>query len=167
VGFFVVVSGLPASGKTAVARPLAQVLNLPSGSLHWANQSLELARRVGDTQPIRDAPVNKAMILTDRRDGRVTFAPSAAALVDQTRQCAEVRVQALQQAAHGHAIDVALDEAAAVRPLVTTTIPGSTPAGGPGRLSDHAPGVAKMRRLTRLRPGPKPPSAFRASCGSR
>ncbi len=96
----------------------------------WANQTLELAHRVGDTQLIRHALVNKAMIFTDRRDGRGTLDLTAAALADQTRLCAKVRVQALQQAAHGHAlvgdrtaVDVALDEAAAVLPRVDDDYP--------------------------------------------
>jgi len=96
----------------------------------WANQTLELAHRVGDTQLIRHALVNKAMIFTDGCDGPGTLELSAAALAEQTLLCAKVRVQALQQAAHGHAlvgdrtaVDAALDEAAAVLPLVDDDYP--------------------------------------------
>ncbi|ABD13438.1 hypothetical protein ThrDRAFT_03843 [Frankia casuarinae] len=88
---------------------------------HWANQALELAHRVGDTQLVRHALTNKAMICTDQQDGPGTLDLTSAALTDGNGLCAKVRVQAMQQTAHGYALigdrrgaDYALDKAAAL-----------------------------------------------------
>ncbi|SBW20019.1 twin-arginine translocation pathway signal [Candidatus Protofrankia californiensis] len=71
---------------------------------HWADETLELAHRVEDTQLIRHALTNKAMIYTDRRDGISTLDLTRAALADERTLCAKVRVQATQQAAHGRSL---------------------------------------------------------------
>ncbi|WP_374404266.1 helix-turn-helix domain-containing protein [Frankia sp. Cj3] len=97
---------------------------------HWANHTLELAHRVGDTQLIRHALTNKAMICTDEQDGPGTLDLTSAALVDETELCPKVRVQAMQQSAHGFALmgnrrgaDYALDKAAALLPQVDDDYP--------------------------------------------
>ncbi|ADP79545.1 helix-turn-helix domain-containing protein [Pseudofrankia inefficax] len=96
----------------------------------WANETLELSHRVGDAQLIRHALVNKAMICTDQRDGAGTLDLTDAALADEAVLCAKVRVQALQQSAHGHALlgdrtatDTALDQASALLARVDDDYP--------------------------------------------
>lgn len=97
---------------------------------HWANQALELAHRVGDTQLVRHALTNKAMICTDQQDGPGTLDLTSAALADENALCAKVRVQAMQQTAHGYALigdrrgtDYALDKAAALLSRVDDDYP--------------------------------------------
>ncbi|WP_239332105.1 helix-turn-helix domain-containing protein [Frankia sp. CiP3] len=97
---------------------------------HWANRTLEVAHRVGDVQLVRHALTNKAMICTDQQDGPGTLDLTMAALADETTLCAKVRVQAMQQSAHGHALlgdrrgaDYALDKAAALLPRVDDDYP--------------------------------------------
>ncbi len=97
---------------------------------HWANHTLEFAHRVGDTQLIRHALTNKAMICTDEQDGPGTLDLTSAALMDETELCPKVRVQAMQQSAHGFALmgdrrgaDYALDKAAAFLPQVDDEYP--------------------------------------------
>ncbi|WP_191864075.1 hypothetical protein [Embleya scabrispora] len=70
----------------------------------WANQTLELAHRAGDTQLVSHALTNKAMVAMDAGDGRATVELSSSALRDGRLLCPKVRVQAMQQAAHGHAM---------------------------------------------------------------
>ncbi|OHV63461.1 helix-turn-helix transcriptional regulator [Pseudofrankia sp. BMG5.36] len=96
----------------------------------WANETLELSHRVGDAQLIRHALVNKAMICTDQRDGAGTLDLTGAALADEPMLCAKVRIQALQQSAHGHALsgdrsatEAALDRAASLLPQVDDDYP--------------------------------------------
>ncbi|ONH58806.1 transcriptional regulator [Frankia sp. CcI49] len=96
----------------------------------WANQALELAHRVGDTQLVRHALTNKAMICTDQQDGPGALDLTSAALADEDSLCAKVRVQAMQQTAHGYALigdrrgaDYALDKAAALLSRVDDDYP--------------------------------------------
>ncbi len=97
---------------------------------HWANQALELAHRVGDTQLVRHALTNKAMICTDQQDGPGTLDLTSAALTDENGLCAKVRVQAMQQTAHGYGLigdrrgaEYALDKAAALLARVDDDYP--------------------------------------------
>ncbi|MGW1993483.1 Twin-arginine translocation pathway signal [Embleya sp. NPDC001921] len=85
----------------------------------WANQTLELAHRAGDAQLVSHALTNKAMVAMDAGDGRATVELSTSALREGRLLCPKVRVQAMQQAAHGHAmlgdrseVDTLLDGAA-------------------------------------------------------
>lgn len=97
---------------------------------NWANKTLELAHRVGDVQLVRHALTNKAMICTDQGDGPGTLDLALAALADETSLCAKVRVQAMQQSAHGHSLasdrrgaDYALDKAEALLSKVDDDYP--------------------------------------------
>jgi hypothetical protein len=85
----------------------------------WANQTLELAHRADDRQLVSHALTNKAMVAMDAGDGQATVELTASALRKTNHLCAKARVQAMQQAAHGHAllgertqVDALLDGAA-------------------------------------------------------
>ncbi|WP_421108780.1 helix-turn-helix domain-containing protein [Streptomyces sp. NEAU-S77] len=70
----------------------------------WGTRTLELAHRAHDKQLVAHALTNRAMVDMDLGDGPTTVEMASAALADEKRLCAKVKVQALQQAAHGHAL---------------------------------------------------------------
>ncbi|MFI6977385.1 Twin-arginine translocation pathway signal [Embleya sp. NPDC050154] len=96
----------------------------------WANHTLELAHRADDRQLVGHALTNKAMVAMDAGDGQATVELTASALRDSKQLCAKVRVQAMQQAAHGHAllgerarVDILLDGAARLMGRVDDDFP--------------------------------------------
>jgi transcriptional regulator with XRE-family HTH domain len=70
----------------------------------WANETLEIAHRIQDIQLISHALVNKAMLYADLGNGKATVELSEAALNPGGALCAKVRIQAMQQAAHGYSM---------------------------------------------------------------
>lgn len=71
----------------------------------WGTRTLELAHRSHDRHLVAHALTNRAMVAMDAGDGPTTVELALAALADDERHlCAKVRVQALQQAAHGYAL---------------------------------------------------------------
>ncbi|MET7902634.1 helix-turn-helix transcriptional regulator [Streptomyces sp. NPDC005355] len=70
----------------------------------WGTRTLELAHRAHDKQLVAHALANRAMVEMDIGDGPTTVEMASAALADERQLCAKVKVQALQQAAHGHAL---------------------------------------------------------------
>lgn len=77
--------------------------DLPS-SAHWRDVTLGLAHRAGDPQLVSYALTNKAMLAVDHADGHAVVDFTQAALADEDRLCAKVRVLALQHQAHGFSL---------------------------------------------------------------
>lgn len=73
-------------------------------ALLWANETLELAHRAQDVQLVSHALVNKSMLYADLGGGQQAVELSEAALAASPGLCAKVRVQAMQQAAHGYSL---------------------------------------------------------------
>lgn len=121
----------------------------------WGNLTLELAHRALDDQLIAHALTNRSMIGMDQGDGASTVELAAAALAKEKRLCAKVRVQALQQAAHGYALkgdraasDRLLDEAE----LLIGRIDDDFPWGNAPR-TPHYLEIQRATCYTRLRLG--------------
>ncbi|MEV0282195.1 Twin-arginine translocation pathway signal [Streptomyces sp. NPDC050610] len=70
----------------------------------WGTRTLEMAHRAADSQLIAHALANRAMVDMDHGDGPATVELATAALVGERSLCAKVKIQALQQAAHGYAL---------------------------------------------------------------
>ncbi|MFG3253678.1 helix-turn-helix transcriptional regulator [Streptomyces sp. NPDC048172] len=105
---------------------------------HWAGRSMELSQRGRERQLAAHTVVNRAMLDTDRRDGPATIDLAATVLDDSRALAPKVRVQALQQAAHGYAlsgererVDALLDEAARLAPRIDDDYPWAVATRGP------------------------------------
>jgi transcriptional regulator with XRE-family HTH domain len=115
---------------------------------HWASETLDLAHRVQDIQIIGHALVNKAMLNSDLGYGKRAAELSEAAMIPDRKLCAKVRVQAMQQAAHGYSmfgerarVDELLDGAA----RLTAEIDDDYPWGNASRRS---PDYIEAQRAT-------------------
>jgi transcriptional regulator with XRE-family HTH domain len=73
-------------------------------ALLWGHETLDLAHRAQDLQLVSHALVNKAMLFTDLGSANRAIDLSEAALGPAAALCAKVRVQAMQQAAHGYSL---------------------------------------------------------------
>lgn len=123
---------------------------------YWRTAALEMAHRSGNLQLVSYALTNKAMHAIDEGDTRAVIDYASAALADESRLCAKVRVLALVHLGHGHAMtgdrtsaDRAFDRAEALIPSIDDDHPWAnacrrTPhytdaqrATAYGRASDH------------------------------
>lgn len=114
----------------------------------WANETLDLAHRVQDIQLVSHALTNKAMLATDLGDGHRAVELSEAALAPAGQLCPKVRIQAMQQAAHGYAltgdrpqVDRLLDTAAGLLATVDDDYPW-------GNACRRSPGYVEVQRAT-------------------
>lgn len=76
----------------------------------WRADALEMAHRASDPQLVSYALTNKAMLRVDVRDGVGAVDLATAALAEEKRLAPKVRIVALVQAAHGHALVGRRDE---------------------------------------------------------
>jgi transcriptional regulator with XRE-family HTH domain len=83
-------------------------LHQDAGNYHhallWGHETLDLAHRAQDLQLVSHALVNKAMLFTDLGNANRAIDLSEAALAQAAGLCPKVRVQAMQQAAHGYSL---------------------------------------------------------------
>ncbi len=93
-----------AAGFAGLITWLYQDVGKLDQSTVWGIRTLHLAHRSHDRQLVAHALANRAMVAMDDGDGPTTIETASAALADESHLCAKVRVQALQQAAHGYAL---------------------------------------------------------------
>ncbi|WP_461019529.1 helix-turn-helix domain-containing protein [Streptomyces daliensis] len=108
-----------AAAWSGLATWLCQDAGQMSRAAAWSVRTLELSHRAHDAQLVAHALANRAMLDTDIGDGPTTVEMATAAL-EGNGLCAKVRVQALQQAAHGHAL---LGDRAAVDHALDSALP--------------------------------------------
>ncbi|MDJ1137070.1 helix-turn-helix transcriptional regulator [Streptomyces iconiensis] len=129
----------------------------------WAARSIELAHRSADPQLTAHVLVNRAMIDTDLGDGPGTVELVGVALGGGGRAlCPKVRVQALQQAAHGHALSgdrVAADGALRQAAPLVAQINDEYPWGVAGKAPTYLP-AQRATCYSRLRLGDEAADAW-------
>ena len=113
-----VIGGLAAAAEGGLRRQMWQMASAFAGLITWLWQdagsldrasmwgslAVDLAHRANDAQLISHALTNEAMVGMDQGDGHACVELASAALANEGKLCAKVRVQAMQQAAHGHAM---------------------------------------------------------------